>query len=62
MPSAGQRLFSETLLTQQALEEPKSVGPWLCYGQNSSILQTSVEILPTFVLKGRNHCGNVWIK
>lgn len=55
-------VFSETQLTQQALEEPKSVVGCVMDRIPQFYKPLLVEILPSFVLKGRNHHGNVWTK
>lgn len=58
---AGDRV-SETLLTQQALEERTAVVGCVMGTIPHFYEPPSAEILPSFVLEGRNHYGNVWTK
>lgn len=55
-------VFSETLLTQQALEERTAVVGCVMGTIPHFYEPPSAEILPSFVLEGRNHYGNVWTK
>lgn len=55
-------VFSKTLVTQQALEEPKFAVGCVMGRIPQFYKPSSVEILPSFVLKGRSHYGNVWTK
>lgn len=55
-------VFSETLSTQQALEERTSVAGCVIGRIPHFYKPPSVDILPSFVLEGRNHYGNVQTK